>query len=443
MMSEDKPIKKSSKDGQEDEKEREKDKDIDKDFEKDIPKDIQKDIQKEMHDNDREKEKEWEKEKDAGDKSSEAGQQKDVVDAGLQTRIDRGVQLVIEGQAANEKGHTEKAYEKYCRGLQHLLDVMPRLGEESPQAQELRTQINGYLDEAEKLKHKLDAAEAAVPEPPHATSPPEVAPVLVPVQKPAQDERIKDTRAPVLDAGFKSRMMARIIRGEALIGEAKQLESRRHFDESYQKYCRGLQCLLEVIPKLGEDSAQVGPLRANIVGYLEQAERLKERLEEEQAGSVGAGTLPSAIPSLRLKERTSARPVVVEEDGHRADSRRSRSHHRHHRHHARRHHGSRSRRRHLKERDHRDGPRRETAGSGASTPVAAAGTVTLRPGPKPTLRPQESTVLPRQAPPSAQPSGHAPTSAPVQPAATPLLRPKSGAPAVWAKTSSKLPASKW
>eukprot|EP00406_Dinophysis_acuminata_P016028 CAMPEP_0179342778 /NCGR_PEP_ID=MMETSP0797-20121207/70602_1 /TAXON_ID=47934 /ORGANISM="Dinophysis acuminata, Strain DAEP01" /LENGTH=130 /DNA_ID=CAMNT_0021057043 /DNA_START=1 /DNA_END=389 /DNA_ORIENTATION=+ len=83
-----------------------------------------------------------------------------ALDPALRSRIIKGEQLVREGKGAVDRGQTEKAYEKYCRGLQHLLDVMPKIGEDRPAAKALRLRINGYLDEAEKLKQKLDAGEA-------------------------------------------------------------------------------------------------------------------------------------------------------------------------------------------------------------------------------------------------------------------------------------------
>jgi len=81
-------------------------------------------------------------------------------DPALQGHITKGEQLIRDGKSARRRGHSDKAYEKYCRGLQYLLDVMPKLGADKPKAQAFRLRINGYLDEAEKLKQQLDALEA-------------------------------------------------------------------------------------------------------------------------------------------------------------------------------------------------------------------------------------------------------------------------------------------
>jgi len=186
-----------------------------------------------------------------------------VSDSKLQNQIVRGEQLVRDGKTAHEQGQTEKAYEKYCRGLQYLLDVMPKLGEDKPKAQALRLRINGYLDEAEKLKQQLDAAEEG------------------------GSSGAADAASRVKAAVGDALVQHRVDRGEALIREGQQLEDESSFEEAYEKYCRGLQYLLEVMPKLAEDSPRVADLRAKISGYLEQAETLKERLESQDADSVG------------------------------------------------------------------------------------------------------------------------------------------------------------
>lgn len=106
----------------------------------------------------------------------------------------------------------------------------------------------------------------------------------------------------------------RVDRGEALVREGQQLERSGNLDEAYEKYCRGLQYLLEVMPKLGEDNPHVASLRLKISGYLEQAEKLKERLEVQE----GSGT--TGPSSTRLKEAAGV-------------GNRSRSHRRHHKRH--------------------------------------------------------------------------------------------------------------
>lgn len=200
-----------------------------------------------------------------------------VSDPALQNRIVRGEQLVRDGKAAHEQGQTEKAYEKYCRGLQYLLDVMPKLGEDKPKAQALRMRINGYLDEAEKLKQQLDAGEEGC------------------------SSSAADAASRVKAAVGDALVQNRVDRGEALIREGQQLEDERSFEEAYEKYCRGLQYLLEVMPKLAEDSPRVADLRAKISGYLEQAETLKERLESQDAASAGQA-VPGGEASCNQEE---------------------------------------------------------------------------------------------------------------------------------------------
>lgn len=285
-----------------------------------------------------------------------------TLDPALRSRIIKGEQLVKEGKGAVDKGQTEKAYEKYCRGLQYLLDVMPKIGEDRPAAKALRLRINGYLDDAEKLKQKLDAGEAKAVSaastsgpPPSSTATPDEPPMLAAMAsalsksnslrekggsaeaKPGEDKVPPGTGG---DALFRSRgdrgeardregqqqvqlERNRVDRGEALVREGQQLERNGHLDEAYEKYCRGLQYLLEMMPKLGEDNPHVASLRLKISGYLEQAEKLKERLEVQE------GSGPTGPSSTRMKEDRGPGPRA-EVAGLAA---RSRSHHRHHKRH--------------------------------------------------------------------------------------------------------------
>lgn len=202
-------------------------------------------------------------------------------DPALEARVIKGEQLVADGKAAVAQGRTEKAYEKYCKGLQYLLDVMPKLGEDRPQAKALRQRINTYLDEAERLKQKIDAeaarAAAVGAEPAGGGREERARP------SPRRSEEARDAAKVPAEIVSDIALKVQIEKGEALIGQGKHLEDRRRLDEAYEKYCRGLQYLLEVMPKLGEDSAEVRAIRSKISGYLEQAERLKERLETREA----------------------------------------------------------------------------------------------------------------------------------------------------------------
>lgn len=236
--------------------------------------------------------------------SPEDAQKEAPNDPAMQARIEHGKKLVKAGKDALLKGKTEKAYEKYCRGLQYLLDVMPKLSESRPKAQELRQHIHGYLDEAEKLKQKLDsgdggaAAAAAAVMSVEATAPSKSA-GAPPRALPRRGGAASKSGAPVPPADLAGppprrlrshgagdavppqdkENVSRMKRGEALVRDGKQAEEEGRLDEGYKKYCRGLQHLLEVMPKLGDDDPKVVALRAKLGGYLEQAERLKERLE--------------------------------------------------------------------------------------------------------------------------------------------------------------------
>merc|ERR1719428_2223972 len=63
-----------------------------------------------------------------------------------------------EGKVAEVAGLHDEAYEKYCNGLHHLLEVMPKLDERDPTAASLRSKISGYLETAENLKTRLEGS---------------------------------------------------------------------------------------------------------------------------------------------------------------------------------------------------------------------------------------------------------------------------------------------
>jgi len=201
----------------------------------------------------------------------------------LESRIVKGEQLVADGKAASQSGSTAKAYEKYCRGLQYLLDVMPKLSEDKPKAQALRQRINGYLDEAERLKQELDSGRGGSDgSGNHATAGEAEA-----SRSHASGGSVTGQAEAIADSALRGQVQ----KGESLIEQGQRLESSGQLDEAYEKYCRGLQYLLEVMPKLGEDNPDVSAVRGKIGGYLEQAERLKERLEAREGGG-GPGTEP-------------------------------------------------------------------------------------------------------------------------------------------------------
>jgi len=142
-----------------------------------------------------------------------------------------------------------------------------------------------------------------------------------------------------------AQLRGHVDKGEALVREGQKLEAARSLDEAYEKYCRGLQYLLEVMPKLPEDDPAIGPLRVKISGYLEQAEKLKENLEAQEGAS--AGDLPSTrqaqdpgvpgAPPPPASSEGDGAPAAA--SGGRSRSRSRRRHRKHHSSHG--HHGAR------------------------------------------------------------------------------------------------------
>eukprot|EP00927_Polykrikos_kofoidii_P034513 TRINITY_DN29274_c0_g1_i1.p1 TRINITY_DN29274_c0_g1~~TRINITY_DN29274_c0_g1_i1.p1 ORF type:complete len:1422 (-),score=291.29 TRINITY_DN29274_c0_g1_i1:126-4391(-) len=236
----------------------------------------------------------------------------DDQDSSVQSKIEKGEALVKEAKKLVEsKGDTKKAYEKYCRGLQSLLGVMSKLPEDDRSAADLRVRVDGYLEEAERLKGRIDG-EAKL----GSSTTPGSAGSRTPrgdrergeEKGPAGGDRPSNVHAGKKDgkaeesAEKKARseggpFQARLDRGHELIDEGKIAEEKGLPEEAYQKFCRGLQYILEVLPQLGEDP-QVAPLRVKVSSYLERAEKLKEKLESMGAKGPEKPRLPQE-PSKR------------------------------------------------------------------------------------------------------------------------------------------------
>lgn len=180
-------------------------------------------------------------------------------DPKLQELIIKGEELVQRGQDLKDRGDRDGAYEKFYQGLQYLLKVMPGLGDaNAPAVLALKSKIHGYLDETEKLKKSLDSKEGN-----------------------------QEAPRTALDDGDLT-VEARIERGEALMQNGQRLAKSGKLGEAYEKYCAGLKILLEVMPQLREEDAQASRLRSKISGYLEEAERLKERRDSGEENGQGS-----------------------------------------------------------------------------------------------------------------------------------------------------------
>jgi len=289
------------------------------------------------------------------------------------TALQSGLKLVREGKAANDKSRTDKAYDKYCRGLQLLLQIIPSLSDDNPKGKELKIQVHGYLDEAEQLKRKLHGPkEGEEAKPPAEASkrqrsrspgadgrqrehavPSKAVPPLPKRRRtmgsrqaaaPAERAPANEPEAPTIAPELQSR----IDEGESLIKEGEDMERNGQAEEAYERYCRGLQYLLEVMPKLGgEDSPTALPLKTRIRQYLEQAERLHDKMEKNDDGRTN--------PSGKGGSKGEGRGLVLEPADPRnaASDARSRSRSGHHRH-RRKHHSSRH---HRSDGGREEGPR--------------------------------------------------------------------------------------
>jgi len=362
-------------------------------------------------------------------------------DDSVHGQIEMGEALVRDAKTLVENsGPVKKAYEKYCEGLQSLLEVMPKLPEDDPNAADLRMRVDGYLEEAEKLKTRLDAEGGR-----GAVGAAGERNVRVPralgrdgeqgrnkadgasrqgsgtkadagtrVDKKA-DEMVKKATGVWSQAAVGGQaLVQRLERGEALIHEGQEAEDAKLLDEAYEKYCMGLQLVLEAMPQLPDDYPQVASLKQKVSSYLERAERLKERL---------ANTTPAGVRQRGTAQDSKRSSNVGDHGG--GGRARSRSRHRH-----KRRSPSRSRSRRHGVRDRRRSHSRSRGGRKEAAPLPpATGSRTAQssgrgivPAPPPVGR----SVHPSKA--AGVPPDRFKTNGPPRPSgpAAPLLRPKSG-----------------
>lgn len=228
--------------------------------------------------------------------------------------VARGEALVFEGQELAVAGETEKAYKKYCMGLQYLLDVMPDMSEEVPEYAERRERINAYLAEAEQLKAGLVSDEspqkaakgsskgsaaskgkAEAPGKGQTPSKGKLAKGAVPEKGPASTKGASGEKGDKGPTGREDAVLqSRINECEAVMQEAYSLEADGSPDEAYDKYCTGLRHFMQAMRKLGEESQNKDTLRVKVNHYLSKAEHLKGRLQK--AGITVQGLLSGARP---------------------------------------------------------------------------------------------------------------------------------------------------
>jgi len=244
----------------------------------------------------------------------------------VQERIEAGERLIEEARALRTR-EPRLAWRRYVAGLRGLVAEVRRLPEEDDDAADLRSRVDGYLQEADALKKQLRGGQRCE------------APSEAPSGKRGRSGAagLADVAAPWLPL---------LDQGEDLVGQGAELEKQRRYQEAYEKYCRGLEFFLQVMPQLGEENPQVDDLRKRVDTYLKRAESLKERLEG---------------PGASRREASPPR----EQSAHDRDRDRERSRHR-----QRRERGDRSRSRDWERQGRSRGERR---GSGASPQPISGG----------------------------------------------------------------------
>lgn len=243
------------------------------------------------------------------DRSRERSQAFDDLtqDSALRGRLKRAEACIVEGEGSVARGEVQKAYEKYTKGLGHFMEVLPKLEQTSPAVLEFRTRIHALMEEAEKLKRQLTLAAQQPPsQPPAASAPPAPMPRAASSRGPRRRRRRDGGDGADADehtnggggGGHEPRAAAaeysgrRI--GEKLIAEALELEAQGQLSEAYEKYCAGLKQLVTVLSQIeqGLERGDSEDIKLQAARYLEQAEKLKERLETRPASDGEAADEP-------------------------------------------------------------------------------------------------------------------------------------------------------
>jgi len=82
------------------------------------------------------------------------------VPAILRDKIQAGEGIIWDARDAEDRNQWGQAFDCYQRGLAEFMQVLPKLGKDSPGGINLRQQINGYLTRAGELKEKLERSKA-------------------------------------------------------------------------------------------------------------------------------------------------------------------------------------------------------------------------------------------------------------------------------------------
>merc|ERR1719454_504039 len=82
------------------------------------------------------------------------------VPAILREKIQAGEAIIRDAREAEDRNQWGQAFDCYQRGLANFMEVLPKLGKDSPGGLSLRQQINGYLTRAGELKEKLEKSKA-------------------------------------------------------------------------------------------------------------------------------------------------------------------------------------------------------------------------------------------------------------------------------------------
>jgi len=214
-------------------------------------------------------------EKDAGRKRKwESGP------GATQDTFAQGEAFVAEARAAAARGEKNRAYMRFCQGLELLVDCAPTEEEQDEESVRRRELITGYMQEAEELKAHMDSAKLSeAGKPALRPAPGRAAEVggATPGKAAFAPKGGKGQPKNTIQSQY-ALLRTRVVECEAIMQGAYDLESQGLADQAYEEYCKGLKTFVPAARKIAEDSADKEVLKKQLEFHLGKAPRLKERI---------------------------------------------------------------------------------------------------------------------------------------------------------------------
>jgi len=195
---------------------------------------------------------------------TQRGREKDQLDV----EIEKGEALFLEGRALQDED-PKKAFETMSSGLKVLVQVMKSIQDEE-RSQSLRTRLDEYLHEAERLK-PLTSGDARSAKPSREDR--------------GQEQAGQNDRGPGRSHARTPRLAqdveTKLEKGKSLLKEGDALDVKKRYSEAYTKHTQGMQLLLQVLEALEkanqpEFDGLTADVRKKVEASLAKAAKLKE-----------------------------------------------------------------------------------------------------------------------------------------------------------------------